>query len=236
MPLRATGGQGKRKGSGEGATSGGYTRDRAKFCIKKWVQYREGRRGEGEERACWIACWRVRCRLFMRVLRRAFTSAAPFPAPAPAAASISSDLRIALEVAVTNADETPLAPLTLLFIFMSAMRWHCRSRWLALPALPLLAPLLASLPPIEARNTPARIPLWAAVVTSRMALPFRPASTSPSGNGVAARTLASVECRHSSQCPLPQNHPPSNWLLLPLPGRLVLQVVHSTHDGNFAAI
>jgi hypothetical protein len=34
--------------------------------------------------------------------------------------------------------------------------------------------------------------LWAVVVTLRMALPFRPASrsTSPSGIGVAARTLA----------------------------------------------
>jgi hypothetical protein len=89
----------------------------------------------------------------MRVLRRAFTSAAPFPAPPPAAASISSDLRAALEVAVTNADDTQLAPLNLLFMSASVLS-------LLLPlALPLPALLLlAALPPIEARNTPARNP------------------------------------------------------------------------------
>jgi hypothetical protein len=126
------------------------------------------------------------------------------PSPtAPAAASNSSDLRAALEVAVTNTDDTPLAPLTLLFMSASALALLLPLA-LPLPALLLLAPL----PPIEARPTPARNPLWAAIVTSRMALPFRPVSTSPSGIGVTARTLASVEC-HSSQCPLPQNHSPS---------------------------
>jgi hypothetical protein len=31
------------------------------------------------------------------------------------------------------------------------------------------------------------------------------------------------------------NQPPSKLLLLPPPGRSLLQVVHSTHDGNFSA-
>ena len=92
MPLREKGGQGKRKGSGEGATTrephqGAIpeTRDRAKFCIKNGCSI--GRDGEGTERRGrvggrvgeHVAGW-----LFMRVLRRAFTSAAPFPAPLPA--------------------------------------------------------------------------------------------------------------------------------------------------------
>jgi hypothetical protein len=131
----------------------------------------------------------------MRVLRRAFTSAAPFPAPPPAAAPISSDLRVALEVAVTNADDTPLALPLPLALFMSASALALLLPLaLPLPALPLPAlPLPVPLPPIEARKTPARNPLWAAVVTLRMVFPFRPARTSPSGTGVAARTLALVE-------------------------------------------
>jgi hypothetical protein len=133
-----------------------------------------------------------------------------------AAALSSSDLRAALEVAVANKDDTPHAPLNLIFMSASALA-------LLLPlALPLRALLLlAPLPPIEARPTPARNPLWAKAATLRMAIPFRPVSTSPPGIGVTARTLASVEC-HSSQCPLPQNHPPSNWFLLPPPGRSLL--------------
>jgi hypothetical protein len=143
--------------------------------------------------------------------------AAPFPAPPPAAASASARTYTRC-AGGRSALPTQMTRCWLLSTYFSCLqvRWHCCSRW---HCRCWHCCCWHRCPPLKRgihrqRGTP---PFgWAVVglvvVTSRMDFPFRPVSTNPPGIGVTARTLASVEC-HSFQCPLPQNHPPSNWLV-----------------------